>query len=51
MHKHLINILNNNQYEYSKASKKESLPAQKGGTPERRIYKMIPALQISASGP
>lgn len=29
----------------------ESLPAQKGGTPHNKIYKMTPALHISISGP
>jgi len=27
------------------------LPAQKGGTPHRRIYNMTPTLHISTSGP
>lgn len=27
------------------------IPAQKGGTPHRRIYNMTPMLQISTSGP
>ena len=30
---------------------KKAKPAQKGGTPERRIYSMTPILHMSASGP
>jgi len=29
----------------------ESSPAQKGGTPDRRIYNITPMLHISTSGP
>ena len=29
----------------------KDLPAQKGGTPHRRMYNMTPTLHISTSGP
>jgi hypothetical protein len=37
--------------ERKKNKVENDLPAQKGGTPHRRMYNMTPTLHISTSGP